>query len=382
MYIHNPITTVLVTSLQGYHAVPVPASNQHLVLFVLLLAVVVLCPHLWGRLPHRLQVVFHDVALLPFPPDLCGHAAGLQGPSRGGHTGGAQQRSFLCTIHALSGWECHKQPDRCYHSMRCMWCMCEMACGSPGYLHPCLHPVQCCVLAVCVLLLVVGPPDYRRRFNCGNRTLVSALELTVLSLACCLATPSACSADCRTCMLAHLLTGCLASSSMAVCVGRQLSSPAVTMQNELGLTTEHVSLNSPADGTTLLLACRSPIVLCKAPNTALCQSATAVSCAGARHLCVLWRVAGNFQHPEKIKADIAERNRFGRFYYRFPDGESGADGESGSTCVVSGSPFLRRILGSRDSCSPQPHLIRCTCSGCISQPDLYPCFIPPPVLSV
>jgi hypothetical protein len=45
--------------------------------------------------------------------------------------------------------------------------------------------------------------------------------------------------------------------------------------------------------------------------------------------CVLCCIAGNFQHPEKIKADIAERNRFGRFYYRFPDGESGADGETG-----------------------------------------------------
>eukprot|EP00775_Hariotina_reticulata_P012535 gene12535-12668_t len=34
---------------------------------------------------------------------------------------------------------------------------------------------------------------------------------------------------------------------------------------------------------------------------------------------------GNFQDPQKIKADLAERNRFGRFYYRFPDGESGSD---------------------------------------------------------
>lgn len=26
---------------------------------------------------------------------------------------------------------------------------------------------------------------------------------------------------------------------------------------------------------------------------------------------------GNFQDPQKIKADLAERNRFGRFYYRW-----------------------------------------------------------------
>eukprot|EP00878_Enallax_costatus_P033623 GHUV01037158.1.p1 GENE.GHUV01037158.1~~GHUV01037158.1.p1 ORF type:complete len:426 (+),score=116.31 GHUV01037158.1:331-1608(+) len=34
---------------------------------------------------------------------------------------------------------------------------------------------------------------------------------------------------------------------------------------------------------------------------------------------------GNFQDPVKIKNDLAERNRFGRFYFRFPDGESGSD---------------------------------------------------------
>ena len=26
---------------------------------------------------------------------------------------------------------------------------------------------------------------------------------------------------------------------------------------------------------------------------------------------------GNFQNPTKIQADLAERNRFGRFYYRW-----------------------------------------------------------------
>jgi hypothetical protein len=26
---------------------------------------------------------------------------------------------------------------------------------------------------------------------------------------------------------------------------------------------------------------------------------------------------GNFQNPAKIQADLAERNRFGRFYYRW-----------------------------------------------------------------
>ncbi|GBF96971.1 phosphoglycerate mutase, partial [Raphidocelis subcapitata] len=34
---------------------------------------------------------------------------------------------------------------------------------------------------------------------------------------------------------------------------------------------------------------------------------------------------GNFQVPHRIQNDIKERNRFGRFYYRFPDGESTAD---------------------------------------------------------
>jgi len=34
---------------------------------------------------------------------------------------------------------------------------------------------------------------------------------------------------------------------------------------------------------------------------------------------------GNFQDPEGKKREKAERLRFGRFFYRFPDGESGAD---------------------------------------------------------
>ncbi|KAI8471238.1 MAG: histidine phosphatase superfamily [Monoraphidium minutum] len=34
---------------------------------------------------------------------------------------------------------------------------------------------------------------------------------------------------------------------------------------------------------------------------------------------------GNFQVPHRIAEDIKERNRFGRFYYRFPEGESTAD---------------------------------------------------------
>ena len=34
---------------------------------------------------------------------------------------------------------------------------------------------------------------------------------------------------------------------------------------------------------------------------------------------------GNFQDKEKMRQNKAERARFGRFYYRFPQGESGAD---------------------------------------------------------
>jgi broad specificity phosphatase PhoE len=34
---------------------------------------------------------------------------------------------------------------------------------------------------------------------------------------------------------------------------------------------------------------------------------------------------GNFQVPARMAEDLKERNRFGRFYYRFPDGESTAD---------------------------------------------------------
>lgn len=34
---------------------------------------------------------------------------------------------------------------------------------------------------------------------------------------------------------------------------------------------------------------------------------------------------GNFQTPSKINADMEERNRFGRFWFRFPNGESGSD---------------------------------------------------------
>ena len=34
---------------------------------------------------------------------------------------------------------------------------------------------------------------------------------------------------------------------------------------------------------------------------------------------------GNFQSPSKINADLEERQRFGRFWFRFPNGESGSD---------------------------------------------------------
>lgn len=34
---------------------------------------------------------------------------------------------------------------------------------------------------------------------------------------------------------------------------------------------------------------------------------------------------GNFQNPDRMACDQDERRKFGRFYYRFPNGESGAD---------------------------------------------------------
>ncbi|KOO32006.1 phosphoglycerate bisphosphoglycerate mutase family protein, partial [Chrysochromulina tobinii] len=34
---------------------------------------------------------------------------------------------------------------------------------------------------------------------------------------------------------------------------------------------------------------------------------------------------GNFQDPEAMDAVFAERQKFGRFYYRFPNGEAGTD---------------------------------------------------------
>lgn len=34
---------------------------------------------------------------------------------------------------------------------------------------------------------------------------------------------------------------------------------------------------------------------------------------------------GNFQDPGGKKKELAERMEFGRFFYRFPNGESGAD---------------------------------------------------------
>jgi len=34
---------------------------------------------------------------------------------------------------------------------------------------------------------------------------------------------------------------------------------------------------------------------------------------------------GNFQDPGEVEICQIERRRFGHFYYRFPNGESGAD---------------------------------------------------------
>ena len=44
---------------------------------------------------------------------------------------------------------------------------------------------------------------------------------------------------------------------------------------------------------------------------------------------------GNFQNPEQVLASKEERNRFGRFFYRFPNGEAGLDVYSRVTSFIS-----------------------------------------------
>lgn len=39
----------------------------------------------------------------------------------------------------------------------------------------------------------------------------------------------------------------------------------------------------------------------------------------------LGSIAGNFQDREKMRKEKEVRKRYGRFFYRFPDGESAAD---------------------------------------------------------
>jgi len=57
------------------------------------------------------------------------------------------------------------------------------------------------------------------------------------------------------------------------------------------------------------------------PSQQPCRSELCSLCA-AVCVCVQEEVQlreqdfGNFQNPAKIQADLAERNRFGRFYYR------------------------------------------------------------------
>lgn len=40
---------------------------------------------------------------------------------------------------------------------------------------------------------------------------------------------------------------------------------------------------------------------------------------------ILEQQFGNFQRAEDMERYKKDRNEFGRFYYRFPDGESGLD---------------------------------------------------------
>ena len=41
-------------------------------------------------------------------------------------------------------------------------------------------------------------------------------------------------------------------------------------------------------------------------------------------ICTSWQDFGNFQDMEGKEREKTERLRFGRFFYRFPNGESGA----------------------------------------------------------
>lgn len=59
---------------------------------------------------------------------------------------------------------------------------------------------------------------------------------------------------------------------------------------------------------------------------------------------------GNFQNVEGVRYSKAERARFGRFYYRFPDGESGLDVYSRVTSFLSTlyGDFTHRAIKDKD----------------------------------
>lgn len=52
--------------------------------------------------------------------------------------------------------------------------------------------------------------------------------------------------------------------------------------------------------------------------------------------------AGNFQDREKMRVEKTIRLRFGRFFYRFPDGESAADVYDR---VTGQHPFCQGVFG-------------------------------------
>lgn len=61
-------------------------------------------------------------------------------------------------------------------------------------------------------------------------------------------------------------------------------------------------------------------------NLTLC-AALLCWCAAQEEVQLREQDFGNFQNPTKIQADLAERNRFGRFYYRCAvEGREGGDG--------------------------------------------------------
>lgn len=85
----------------------------------------------------------------------------------------------------------------------------------------------------------------------------------------------------------------------------------------------------------------------KLPRAQDGQSACAFVHTRANHCTSLpcFPSCSNFQDAEGKKREKAERLRFGRFFYRFPNGESGADVYD--RCALLPFSFLpeRRVLG-------------------------------------